>query len=87
MPQATYDQASAVNPLRPITAAEPVPWADRSVTLFWFEGSTLQQTTSVVAKRAMAANKDGPQLMAAWTGRHKTELISVDREALAEALL
>jgi hypothetical protein len=57
------------------------------VTLFWFEGSTLQQTTSVVAKRAMAANKDGPQLMAAWTGRHKTELISVDREALAEALL
>jgi hypothetical protein len=85
MPQTAYDQNASINPLRPIGPSDPIPWKDRSVTLFWFDQGALQQTHSLSGKREAVATAEGP-LMAAWTGQWRTDLVSVDRAALVEAL-
>lgn len=85
MASTTYDQNATINPLRPVAPTDPVPWKDRSVTLFWMEGDVLQQTHTVTGKREALAQVKG-RLMAAWTGKYRTELIAVDRAALERAL-
>lgn len=85
MTSTTYDQNAITNPLRPVDPAEAVPWKDRSVTIFWMEKGVLQQTHTVAGKREALAQVKG-RLMAAWTGRYKTDLIAVDRSALRKAL-
>lgn len=85
MANTNYDPIEAINPLRPIGPSDPIPWKDRSVTVFWMEGGVLQQTHTITGKR-LALAQPRRKLMAAWTGQWKTDLIPVDRAALKEAL-